>query len=316
MTNQSHLSAILSKMQESIAAVSNERSVSLYRGESKDYKKVSSALYRKYRDFEPEEFRALQDNMERHLRSKPYVFESASDEELKNVWSQVQHYGGKTNLIDFTTDMNIALFFACHGHLKKDGRVLIAKSHRLCNIDGSGFSPQVPMNRVLAQKSFFSVPYYGYIKEGEYHKVPVAADDKGKILEALERLHDIHVDTIYNDLHGYIRVEEGDVEMFHRGRAAFRRGKYCKAKKIYTKYIMRPLHKNSPPKSHAYYYRGLAWFLSKTDCVMQAKEDLIQAQSLNEDIVALFQQQYVDPDTFQEHHGVELPEALRSLLCP
>ena len=31
------------------------------------------------------------------------------------ILTELQHYGGKTNLIDFTTDYLIALFFACDG---------------------------------------------------------------------------------------------------------------------------------------------------------------------------------------------------------
>ena len=42
--------------------------------------------------------------------------------------TEIQHYGGKTNLIDFTTDYLIALFFACDGHHDKDGRVILQKN--------------------------------------------------------------------------------------------------------------------------------------------------------------------------------------------
>ena len=32
-----------------------------------------------------------------------------------SILTQLQHYESQTNLIDFTTDFNIALFFACDG---------------------------------------------------------------------------------------------------------------------------------------------------------------------------------------------------------
>ena len=35
--------------------------------------------------------------------------------------AKVQHYGGKTRLLDFTEDVEIAAFFACNGELGKDG---------------------------------------------------------------------------------------------------------------------------------------------------------------------------------------------------
>ena len=41
------------------------------------------------------------------------------------ILTEIQHYGGKTNLIDFTTDYFIALFFACDGHHDKEGRVIL-----------------------------------------------------------------------------------------------------------------------------------------------------------------------------------------------
>ena len=46
------------------------------------------------------------------------------------ILTEIQHYGGKTNLIDFTTDYFIALFFACDGHHDKKGRIILQKAGR------------------------------------------------------------------------------------------------------------------------------------------------------------------------------------------
>ena len=43
----------------------------------------------------------------------------------REILSQIQHFGGDTNLIDFTTDYLIALFFACDAAMKEDGRVIL-----------------------------------------------------------------------------------------------------------------------------------------------------------------------------------------------
>ena len=87
----------------------------IYRGESKHFETVSSNLYRvflEHEDFDvtPEHFdveivqkRMLED-------AKKYLRRTSSDCELL---VEMQHYGGKTNLIDFTTDRFVALFFAC-----------------------------------------------------------------------------------------------------------------------------------------------------------------------------------------------------------
>ncbi|MCE2403085.1 FRG domain-containing protein [Candidatus Poribacteria bacterium] len=39
--------------------------------------------------------------------------------------TQLRHYGGKTNLIDFATDYLRTLFFACDGSHDKDGRIIM-----------------------------------------------------------------------------------------------------------------------------------------------------------------------------------------------
>ena len=49
------------------------------------------------------------------------------------ILTEIQHYGGKTNLIDFTIDYLVALFFACDGHHDKDGRVILQKADEIQN---------------------------------------------------------------------------------------------------------------------------------------------------------------------------------------
>ena len=44
------------------------------------------------------------------------------------ILSELQHFGGKTNLIDFTAEYLIALFFACDGAMEEDGRVIVLKN--------------------------------------------------------------------------------------------------------------------------------------------------------------------------------------------
>ena len=44
-----------------------------------------------------------------------------------SIFTQLQHYESQTNLIDFTTDFHIALFFACDGQPGENGRVILQK---------------------------------------------------------------------------------------------------------------------------------------------------------------------------------------------
>ena len=56
--------------------------------------------------------------------AKKYTFQTKEFE----ILTSIQHFGGKTNLIDFTTDYNVAAFFACDAPHDRDGRIVFLKS--------------------------------------------------------------------------------------------------------------------------------------------------------------------------------------------
>ena len=110
MKNQSNLQNDLNAVLEILREIA-EKSDSgnyIYRGEPEDYDRVSSSLWRECkRKMETEDFdiQAIEDP----------ILESAKnytpEQEEIEIWAELQHYGGHTNLIDFTTDSHIALFF-------------------------------------------------------------------------------------------------------------------------------------------------------------------------------------------------------------
>ena len=55
------------------------------------------------------------------IASQKGAEESAEETKDFEILTEIQHYGGKTNLIDFTMDYFIALFFACDGRYDEDG---------------------------------------------------------------------------------------------------------------------------------------------------------------------------------------------------
>ena len=123
MKNQSNLQNDLNAVLEILREIA-EKSDSgnyIYRGEPEDYDRVSSSLWRECkRKMETEDFdiQAIEDPI---LESaKNYT----SEQEEIEIWAELQHYGGQTNLIDFTTDSHIALFFACDRFFDKPGRVI------------------------------------------------------------------------------------------------------------------------------------------------------------------------------------------------
>ena len=79
----------------------------IYRGEPKCFENVSSRLWRKFakysKDCSVEKVQnELFDGIKKHI--------ATSGVNKEDILSEVQHYGGDTNLIDFTTNYLIALF--------------------------------------------------------------------------------------------------------------------------------------------------------------------------------------------------------------
>ena len=168
--------------------------------------KVSSALYRKYpRTIDTRNLRALQKETLTDLRT--YLPAYNQKEEFE-ILTELQHYGVETNLVDFTSDYHIALFFACNGSHDKDGRVILLKRTREIDEKYSISKPQIPENRVIAQKSIFVQPPNGYIDLKDICIVTVPAYLKQWILIHLRKFQDLSTTSIFNDLHGFIRNQE------------------------------------------------------------------------------------------------------------
>ena len=219
----------------------------IYRGEPEThggppyYGKVSSSLWREY-GIEGENFdieiiqREMLNGAKKHIGDLPQDFridlivslnapQEESDKTIDfEILTEIQHYGGQTNLIDFTTDYFIALFFACDGHHDEDGRVILQKAEDIHNLMEH---PRNPRHRVIAQKSVFVRPPKGFIEPHEDDIVPIPGELKQWILQNLRKYHDISTETIYNDLYGFIRNQEihGDAyTRFYKGYACEKRG--------------------------------------------------------------------------------------------
>lgn len=179
----------------------------IYRGEPEHYDKVTSTLYRP----SPSEFDSGKFNLE-GLNDKN--LENAQnhirDNEKKDfeLLTELQHYGFQTNLIDFTTDFHIALFFACNGSHDEDGRVIVLQRNKDIDEKYRVKQPVEPVNRVTAQKSIFTQPHKGFIDPNDFDTVTVPANLKQWILIYLRKFQDISIQSIYNDLHGFIRDHE------------------------------------------------------------------------------------------------------------
>ena len=309
----------------------------IYRGERKDYDNVSSALYREYKDvdidIESYDLRRVQDEMlkvaKKHI-GKPtenankgfleFFTNALSDDELE-VLTELQHYGGKTNLIDFTTDYLIAIFFACAGHLAEDGRVILLQ--RTADIEKEMvIRPQNPRHRVIAQKSIFLNPPNGFIDIPNDNIVYIPAPLKQPLLEYLRKFHDISAETIYNDIHGFIRnqsIHKNSYIEFYIGLTLQYRGFNAKTdaeRKEHYKdaitYYDSTIELN-PESNSAYNNRGECWLHLKE--WKKAREDLMTAKDMGSNIIDAFRNDYENVADFEKKTGITaIPSDLVEML--
>ena len=99
----------------------------IFRGENKDYGKIACGLYRTFENSDAiiqEKFTGVMEVLETENTLKEIAKYFPTGEKNICMLAKAQHYGMATSLIDFTKNINIALFFACHGNHEKDGRLI------------------------------------------------------------------------------------------------------------------------------------------------------------------------------------------------
>lgn len=161
MNENDQLNSVLKKIHEIVKLSANGDY--LYRGEPECYKKVSSGLYREYSKINAENFDI--EVVQKEILDAAKRYTTQTDD--FGILTELQHYGYNTNLIDFTTNYNIALFFACDSSPDIDGRIIL-----LHKTNSHIFEPQSPVNRIIAQKSIFVRPPEGFIEPDETVLIP------------------------------------------------------------------------------------------------------------------------------------------------
>ena len=96
----------------------------VFRGESIKFQQVSSKLWR----FNNKELKANVCDLEKRIYSDAKKH-FADNQATLSVLAELQHMGGHTNLIDFTENIFMALYFACDSkkYQEYDGRVIICR---------------------------------------------------------------------------------------------------------------------------------------------------------------------------------------------
>ena len=186
------------------------------------------------------------------------------------ILTVLRHFEGNVNLIDFSRNLYVALFFACNGKFGKRGEIILVdtdKCAKLKEIDyeelarNSGslgiIEPsqiQESRARAAVQGSVFLYSSNGYINETLFTHHTIPHELKEHVLNHIKEFNNITIDTIYNDIIGFISNEknyETATMYFHRGNKKINSGKYKKAIQDYDESI-----KLNPQYAKAFYNRG------------------------------------------------------------
>jgi len=205
--------------------------------------------------------------------------ESKSYSDLE-LLAELQHNGAATCLIDFTTNALIALWFACEGNSKQDGKVIAMATgdperfskvtYERLKYPINNFLNQnklwkwVPPshlgNRIIAQQSVF-VFGQGKIGERDYEAIEIEGNSKKGIFDELEKKFGIKEQYLFSDFTGFSLSNAHDrsysdytaEDHFHLGLRLRQQGRIKKAIDHYDKAI-----ELNPQDAEAYYNRGNA----------------------------------------------------------
>ena len=201
----------------------------LFRGEPQEYDKVTSSLYRAT----PEGARNSVSIIERDIagaclyhcypvtKIQELKAEGKLQERALQKLSEIQHFGGATNLIDFTTCPRRALFFACDKWPEHDGRIVVINPELISACDYvDSENPDVlipwgehdyvrrkngyPPERATAQKSVFVHAKNGMLNADDYEVISIPSRLKTDIREWLAVDLRINRRSIYPDTIGFV----------------------------------------------------------------------------------------------------------------
>ena len=249
----------------------------IYRGEPECFPRISSGLNRQLYEIDDWGFnigRAQQRRIELARQYAPHL----SDDD---ILTRLQHLGGKTNLIDFTRDLNIALFFGSYHSPDRDGRVILMDEARVLRNDRprndrpAGFSDRLvprgnPASMTDVQKSVWVEPWRGHIAEGDVTIVEIPSALKSEILSHLRVVYGIEASSVYNDLSGLIRDQDRfrDHEAeWYAGLRAYQAGHDERALGFFAQHEQLA----EEPESSLEYFRGfLYWRLDRKEEALAA----------------------------------------------
>ena len=226
---------LLKDIDDAIAKIKKEQGNDyegcVFRGEPSDkFSEISSSLYRKLdepdpiltdnstsKDPIPKKYKVKMLKELQEAYAKGARVQSGSIKNDTEVLAELQHYGGETNLIDFSESHLVALFFACddNSHIGDSGRLIIlpkrdiemapdseaVPSSKRCMV-----SPLPDNRRAQAQRSVMLQEPDGYLEYTDEKLTVIGVPQKLKsaILRHIAQEHKISPETLFPDIHGYI----------------------------------------------------------------------------------------------------------------
>ena len=241
----------------------------IYRGEPECFPRISSGLYRQLHEIGDPHFdigSAQQRLIELARRYEPHLSDV-------DVLTRLQHQGGRTNLVDFTRDLNIALYFASSSSPGRDGRVIFMEEPPVLRERGEVLAPVrlvvggSPAGMTDLQKSLWVEPARGYIDEESVDVaiVVIPSTLKPEILSHLRVVYGIEAATVYRDLSGLIRdqdrLRDREAE-WHAGVRAREAGDHERALRFSNRYEAL----DRAPRWDLPYYRGISyWYAGRRE---------------------------------------------------
>ena len=207
-----------------INSIVHRKNSYIYRGEQEMFPEISSSLYRKHSQISKKfnDHLSLVQIEKDILKNARRLFpEQASSFEILTA---LQHAGGQTTLIDFSNSVYVALFFACNGSPDKDGQLIFLDTRKTIqaeNLYTIGYkedililNPKSTSNRIVFQNSVFVHVPSGCLNISDKNIITIPSCEKEGLLEYLHKGFGIHIDTIYNDLQGFVQREENFSPMY------------------------------------------------------------------------------------------------------
>ena len=198
----------------------------IFRGESALYEHpCSSTLYRELKrvNATPRSIPRLLKQKQNRLIEQMRPHDDEGKNDLERLMA-CQHKGAKTNLLDFTGDHAVALFFACFDdeNEDEDGQVLIKQKgmfpkleterDELSNDETVLLEPPKRLRRAKDQKGVLVHVPNGSLPVVEGETVVIKAEWKQEIVEYLEKAHQISHETLFDDIEGVIERQDREIK--------------------------------------------------------------------------------------------------------